>query len=88
MAAAYHSARESNQIGDLLVLADEAPIAAFRAEAWIEAGVALRKAKQFNFAIEQLQRGLAIDPNNLCGLREMGVSVSNDWQLKANQLIR
>ncbi|MEK7779511.1 MAG: tetratricopeptide repeat protein [Pseudomonadota bacterium] len=67
------SARKSSQIGNLLVLAEEAPIAAFRAEAWIEAGVTLRKAKRFNFAIEQLQRGLAIDPDNLRGLREMGI---------------
>lgn len=60
-------------IGDLLVLADEAPIAAFRAEAWIKAGEALRKAEHFCFALEQLERGLAVEPDNLNGLREKGI---------------
>ncbi|NTV11661.1 MAG: hypothetical protein HGA47_12945, partial [Zoogloea sp.] len=40
-------ARKDGRIGDVLVLADEAPVAAFRAEAWIKAGEALRKAERF-----------------------------------------
>jgi len=55
------------------VLADEAPIAAFRAEAWLTAGEALRKAERFTFGLEQLERGLAIEPHNLRGLREKGI---------------
>jgi len=66
-------ARKTGQIGDVLVLADEAPIAAFRAEAWIKAGETLRKAEHFNFGLEQLEQGLAIEPNNLRGLREQGM---------------
>lgn len=66
-------ARKAGQIGDLLVLADEAPIAAFRAEAWLTAGEALRKAERFTFGLEQLERGLAIEPHNLRGLREKGI---------------
>ncbi|MCA9499409.1 MAG: hypothetical protein KC588_09475, partial [Nitrospira sp.] len=66
-------ARKSLHIGDVLVLADEAPIAAFRAEAWIKAGEALRKAEHFDFALEQLEHGLAIEPDNLKGLREQGI---------------
>jgi tetratricopeptide (TPR) repeat protein len=66
-------ARKAGHIGDVLVLADEAPIAAFRAEAWIKAGETLRKAEHFNFALEQLDRGLAIEPRNLRGLREQGI---------------
>jgi tetratricopeptide (TPR) repeat protein len=66
-------ARKAGHLGDVLVLADEAPIAAFRAEAWIKAGETLRKAEHFNFALEQLERGLAIDPQNLKGLREQGI---------------
>lgn len=66
-------ARKAGQIGDVLVLADEAPIAAFRAEAWIAAGETLRKAEHFNFGLEQLERGLAIERNNLRGLREKGI---------------
>ena len=64
---------KERHIGDLLVLADEAPIAAFRADAWIKAGEALRKAEQFDFALEQLERGLAVEPDNLNGLREKGI---------------
>ena len=66
-------ARKAGQIGDVLMLADEAPIAAFRAEAWLTAGEALRKAERFTFGLEQLERGLVIDPHNLRGLREKGI---------------
>jgi tetratricopeptide (TPR) repeat protein len=66
-------ARKAGHIGDVLVLADEAPVAAFRADAWIKAGEALRKAGRFNFSLEQLERGLDIDPGNLKGLREKGI---------------
>lgn len=66
-------ARKAGNIGDLLVLADEAPVAAFRAEAWFKAGEALRKAERFRFALEHLDRGLEIEPQNLRGLREKGV---------------
>lgn len=66
-------ARKAGHIGDVLVLADEAPIAGFRAEAWIKAGETLRKAEHFNFALEQLERGLAIEPQNLNGLSEQGI---------------
>jgi tetratricopeptide (TPR) repeat protein len=66
-------ARKAGHIGEVLVLADEAPIAAFRAEAWIKAGETLRKGEHFNFALEQLERGLAIDPQNLKGLHEQGI---------------
>ena len=66
-------ARKAGHIGDVLVLADEAPIAAFRAEAWIKAGQALRKAERFDFALEQLERGLEVEPRNLTGLRERGI---------------
>jgi tetratricopeptide (TPR) repeat protein len=65
-------ARKEERIGDVLVLADEAPVAAFRALAWIEAGVSLRKGERYRFAIEQLERGLAIEPDNLLALREKG----------------
>ncbi|PPK73919.1 hypothetical protein B0F87_11330 [Methylobacter tundripaludum] len=63
-------ARKQGNIGDLPVLADEAPVAAFRAEAHLKAGVALRKAEHFGFALDQLEQGLAIEGGNLNGLRE------------------
>lgn len=64
---------KDGHIGDVLVLADEAPIAAFRAEAWIKAGDALIQAELFDFALEQLERGLAIEPENLKGLHAKGI---------------
>lgn len=65
-------ARRTGRIGDLLALADEAPVAAFRAEAHLEAGLALLEAERFDFALEQLELGLAVEPNNLPGLRAKG----------------
>ena len=61
------------QIGDLLILAEEAPIAAFRADASIKAGLVLIEAKRYDFALEQLERGLAIEPHNLKGLQTKGL---------------
>jgi tetratricopeptide (TPR) repeat protein len=66
-------ARKAGDIGDILVLADEAPVAAFRAEAWIRAGQSLLKARQFDFALELLERGLEIEPKNLSGLQFKGI---------------
>jgi tetratricopeptide (TPR) repeat protein len=65
-------ARRTNQIGALLVLAEEAPIAAFRAQAWLRAGQALRKSCWYEFAIEHLQRAIAIEPASLRAQRELG----------------
>ena len=66
-------ARTTGRIGDLLVLANEAPIAAFRIDAWIIAGKALRRAGRFQFAFEHLQHGLDREPTNAELLREMGM---------------
>jgi tetratricopeptide (TPR) repeat protein len=66
-------ARKAGRIGDVLVLAEEAPVAAFRAEAWIKAGESLRKAERFRFALENLEQGLQIEPENLRALREKGI---------------
>jgi tetratricopeptide (TPR) repeat protein len=66
-------ARQDGRIGDLLVLADEGPVAAFRADAWIGAGKALRQSGQFALALEYLDKGLAIDPGHLDARRETGI---------------
>jgi len=66
-------ARRHGRVGDMLVLADEAPVAAFRASAWIRAGKALRRAGHYEFALEQLEKGLAIEPLNRDGLHEKGI---------------
>jgi len=66
-------ARKEGHIGDVLVLAEEAPVAVFRADAWIKAGEALRKGERFRFALEHLDRGLEIEPENLRALRGKGM---------------
>jgi tetratricopeptide (TPR) repeat protein len=66
-------ARRGGRIGDVLVLAEEAPVAAFRADAWINAGEALRRAERFKFALEHLEKGLEIEPDSIRGLREKGI---------------
>jgi tetratricopeptide (TPR) repeat protein len=66
-------ARKEGRIGDVLVLAEEAPVAVFRADAWIKAGEALRKAERFRFALEHLDRGLEIEPEYLRALQGKGM---------------
>lgn len=66
-------ARRDGHIGDLLVLADEAPVAAFRADAAIVAGIALRKSGQFKLALETLSKGLQFEPDHLVARRESGI---------------
>jgi len=76
------SARMAGHIGDVLLLADEAPISAFRAEAWIKTGGALLKNGVFDFALEQFDRGLKVEPLNPEGLRGMGVCLQRLAQKK------
>ena len=57
-------ARKAGHLGDVLVLADEAPIAAFRADAWIKAGEALRKAEHFDFAWNNSNGGSQSSPES------------------------
>jgi len=65
-------ARQAGRLGDLLVLVEEAPAAA-RTTALIEAGAALREAERFDFALEYLDRALAIEPGSLEVLREKDI---------------
>lgn len=67
------AARRDGLIGDLLVLANEGSVAAFRADAWLRAGKALRRAERFRFALEHLDGALEIEPLNLDALREKGI---------------
>jgi len=70
-------ARRLDLLGDMLVLADEAPVAALRGEGLLAAGKALRKADRFALALDTLERGrpiVAADPELQADLlREQGI---------------
>lgn len=57
-------ARRKGLPGDMLVLADETPTQALQAEAKRFAGDALLKLRHPDFALEQYEAALAIDPDN------------------------
>jgi tetratricopeptide (TPR) repeat protein len=69
-------ARKGQRPGDILVLADEAPIQALRLEAYRTAGKALLKLGQFSLALEQIEKCLAIDPEDLESLQKKGIILS------------
>ncbi|KAF5427225.1 MAG: Tetratricopeptide (TPR) repeat [Candidatus Methanomarinus sp.] len=66
-------ARKRQRPGDILVLADEAPIQALRLEAYYTAGNALLKLGKFLFALEQTEKALDIDPENLECRQQKGI---------------
>lgn len=66
-------ARRASHLGDMMMLAEEAPVAAFRAKGWFAAGKALRRAGCFRIALETLEHGLEIEPDNLKALQEKGI---------------
>lgn len=57
-------ARQKSCAGDILVLADETPTRALRIEAKRAAGDALLKLKHSDFALEQFEAVLALDPQD------------------------
>ena len=66
-------ARKRNRPGDVLVLADEAPTRVFRVEAFQAAGKALLSLGQYQFALAQYERALAIKPQDLESRRQKGL---------------
>lgn len=74
-------ARRQNSLGDMLVLADEAPVSALRGEALVAAGKALRNAGRYRIALETLQRGgemVVSDPQLYAELlREQGICLEH-----------
>jgi tetratricopeptide (TPR) repeat protein len=76
-------ARKSQRIGDILVLAEEAPVAAFRAEACCIAGDALRKLEHYALALERFDRCLEVEPDRLDALRKKGICLQRLGKLDA-----
>ena len=66
-------ARKKQRPGDILVLADEAPIQALRLEAYRTAGKALMDSRQFSLAFEQIEKALSIDPKDLKSCQYKGI---------------
>ena len=58
-------ARKKQRPGDILILAEEAPIQALRLEAYREAGKALLQLGQFSLAMEKMDEALSINPKDL-----------------------
>ncbi len=65
-------AQKARRVGDILVLAEEAPTRLLEVEARIAAGTALMKLTEYGFAMEQYERALEIDPDNLDARRQHG----------------
>ena len=58
-------ARQKGRPGDILVLADETPSRALWLEAKLSAGDALLRLERFEFALEQFEEVLAVDPTHM-----------------------
>lgn len=65
--------RKNNKPGDILVLADEAPTVALKLEGYRTAGNALLSLGQFDFALEQFDKALAINPDDLKSAQKKGL---------------
>jgi tetratricopeptide (TPR) repeat protein len=66
-------ARHKNRPGDILVYAEEAPFYAVQFEAYRCAGQELARLGQFSFALEQYEKALKIDPDDLKSCQQKGI---------------
>ncbi|HWH82245.1 MAG TPA: tetratricopeptide repeat protein, partial [Burkholderiaceae bacterium] len=66
-------ARQKGRPGDILVLADETPNRALWLEAKCSAGDALMKLERFEFALEQFETVLAVDPQHIASRQKKAV---------------
>lgn len=66
-------ARNAQKVGDILVLAEEASVAAFRSDAHCKAAKALFKLERFEFALEYFEHCLKVEPENLEALQKKGI---------------
>lgn len=66
-------ARRNNLPGDVLALAEEAPMRSLRLEACRAAGKTLMKCRQYPLALEQVEAALALDPGDADSQRDKAV---------------
>ncbi|NOT85042.1 MAG: DUF4071 domain-containing protein [Methylococcaceae bacterium] len=76
-------ARKAQKVGDILVLAEEAPIAAWRTEAHCIAAKALLKLERFGLALEHFEHCLNVESNNLEALQKKGICLQRLGKLDA-----
>ncbi len=66
-------AQKEKRVGDILVLAEEAPAHVLRVEAYRAAAQALQQLQEFHFAFAQCEKALEIDPDDLPSERLKGI---------------
>jgi tetratricopeptide (TPR) repeat protein len=66
-------AQEKMRSGDIIVLAAEAPEHVLQVETYRRAGKSLLKLGQFAFALEQFEKALVMDPEDLEGQQQKGI---------------
>ncbi len=66
-------AKNKGKPGDIVVLADEAPTYALKLEGYRIAGNALQSLGQYDFALEQFDKALEINPNDLVSAQKKGL---------------
>ena len=59
--------------GDIIVLAEEAPVHALQLEAYRKAGKSLVRLGQFAFALEQFEKALALNPEDFESRQQKGI---------------
>lgn len=68
-------ARRGNRPGDVMLLAEEAPIWPLKLEAERTAGRTLLRLRQFALALERFEAALALDPEDPALLRDKGITL-------------
>ncbi|MBC8737653.1 hypothetical protein F6X40_12675 [Paraburkholderia sp. UCT31] len=75
--------------GDLMMLAEEAPVTSASCDAHLEAAARLRELGQETIALEQIERALALEPTHLPSLREKGLLLGRLGRFdEANSLLQ
>lgn len=76
-------ARRTFTPGDVILLAEETPTNALALESYLRAARVLRGLGRFAFALEQIEKALALDDSNLPSRREKGLLLSRLTQQDA-----
>ncbi len=82
-------AKNSGKPGDIVVLADEAPTYALKLEGYRIAGNALLSLEHYKFSLEQFEKALTIDPDDLESAQKKGLLLGRlNKPIQAEQWLR